>query len=151
MERLIEYFVPEKYVLNLSINKNEKTIEGTVKVSGLVKNEIIKFHAVDLKVSNVAINGAKKKFKTNGQELIIFEAPMGETDIEISYSGCLNENMEGAYLSTYEYEGETEVIVATQFESHYARQAFPCIDEPGAKAIFELTFTVPEGIGRAHV
>ena len=49
--------------------------------------------------------------------------------------------MEGAYLSTYEYNGETEKIVATQFESHYARECFPCIDEPIAKATFSLKIT----------
>ena len=52
--------------------------------------------------------------------------------------------MEGAYISTYEYNGKTETIVATQFESHYAREAFPCIDEPEAKAVFELSIAVPE-------
>ena len=62
----------------------------------------------------------------------------------IYYNGTLNENMEGAYLSTYDYEGEKEIIVTTQFESHYARQAFPCIDEPAAKASFQLTITIPK-------
>ena len=52
--------------------------------------------------------------------------------------------MEGAYLSTYEYDGHVETIVATQFESHYAREAFPCIDEPAAKAVFEVNITVPD-------
>ena len=52
--------------------------------------------------------------------------------------------MQGAYLSTYEYEGREERIVSTQFESHYARECFPCIDEPAAKATFDLTITIPD-------
>lgn len=52
--------------------------------------------------------------------------------------------MEGAYLSTYQLGDTTETIVATQFESHYAREAFPCIDEPAAKATFDLKITLPD-------
>ncbi len=31
----------------------------------------------------------------------------------------------------------------TQCESHFARSIFPCIDEPAAKAAFQLTLTHP--------
>ena len=104
----------------------------------------MKLHAVDLEVAQVFVNGEEVKFENKDDALILSGMKLGEAEILISYNSSLNENMEGAYLSTYEHEGETEVIVATQFESHYARQAFPCIDEPGAKAVFELTLTVPE-------
>jgi len=52
--------------------------------------------------------------------------------------------MIGSYLSHYQYDGHTESIVSTQFESHYARECFPCIDEPAAKATFDLTITIPD-------
>ncbi|MBR3228764.1 M1 family metallopeptidase [Candidatus Saccharibacteria bacterium] len=143
MERFYDYFRPEKYVLDLNINKNKKTISGTVTVTGEVLNETIKFHAVALNTEKVLINEKEYKFKNNGESLIVSKAPLGEAEITIHYNGTLNENMEGAYLSTYEHNGETETIVTTQFESHYARQAFPCIDEPAAKAVFELIITIP--------
>ncbi len=145
MERLLSYFEPEKYVLDLIIDKKAKNIGGRVKVFGEAKNEVVKFHAVKLDIQGVLINGDKAEFKADGETLEINHVPLGEVEISIYYQGKLNENMEGAYLSTYEYEGHTETIVATQFESHYARKAFPCIDEPAAKAVFELTLTLPEG------
>ncbi|MBQ3353117.1 M1 family metallopeptidase [Candidatus Saccharibacteria bacterium] len=144
MERLLDYFVPEKYVLSLGINKFDKKIGGTVIITGEAKAETIKFHAVELEVNQALINGEKAKFEVKNGILTLFKAPLGKIEVVVEYEGILNENMEGAYLSTYEYRGETEVVVATQFESHYAREAFPCIDEPAAKAEFELKLTVPE-------
>ena len=52
--------------------------------------------------------------------------------------------MQGAYLSSYQHEGREELLVSTQFESHYARECFPCIDEPEAKATFDLMITIPD-------
>ena len=141
MERLLDYFVPEKYVLDLLIDKYSKTIEGRVKVFGTSKSEKVKFHAVGLSVDEVLVDGKKIDFEVKNGVLTLFKVPRSDLEVEIRYHGGLNENMEGAYLSTYEYEGTTEVIVATQFESHYAREAFPCIDEPAAKAVFELSIT----------
>lgn len=144
MERLIKYFVPEKYGLNITIDKENKKIGGEVVIIGEVKQEDIKFHAVDLKIRNVLLNGKKCEFKADGKILEVLNVPLGNVELIIDYDGSLNENMEGAYLSSYEYKGKTELIVATQFESHYAREAFPCIDEPEAKAIFELTIKAPD-------
>ena len=144
MERFLDYFVPKKYKLDLGINKFDKKISGIITVSGEVLAETIRFHAVRLKTKQVFINGEEVKFKSDGETLEINDVPLGEAEILITYDGTLNENMEGAYLSTYNHKDEKEIIVATQFESHYAREAFPCIDEPAAKAEFDLSITVPE-------
>ena len=144
MERFLEYFVPEKYRLNIGVDKFNKKIGGTVTIWGEALAETVKFHAVGLFVSQVLMNGEKGDFEVKDGVLTLFKVPLGRLEVIVGYDGQLNENMEGAYLSTYNYGGETEVIVATQFESHYAREAFPCIDEPAAKAVFELDLTVPE-------
>ncbi len=144
MERLLNYFVPEKYILNIYIDKHEKVNRGKVIIEGESKDEIIKLHSVKLDILGVAVNGEKAKYKYEN-DLLEIETGIGENTIEVEYEGRLNENMQGAYLSTYEYEGKTEAIVATQFESHYAREAFPCVDEPAAKAVFEVSITLPEG------
>lgn len=150
MERLLDYFVPEKYVLDLTVDKRKKYIGGKVTVFGAAKKNEIKFHAVNLKISKVLIENFEVEFLQRENllilnlELLKHKVELSKLKITIFYDGKLNENMQGAYLSTYEYEGKTETIVATQFESHYAREAFPCIDEPAAKAVFELAITVPD-------
>ncbi len=145
MEKFLTYFEPEKYKLTIAIDKNAKSVIGEVKITGEVKKETVKFHAAKLDVSEVFINGTSAEFKADGEALEIYQAPLGTTEITIYYNGKLNENMEGAYLSTYEYNGGVERVVATQFESHYAREAFPCIDEPAAKAEFDLNILIPSG------
>ncbi len=145
MERLLNYFVPENYQLDIAVDKFKKTIGGVVVVTGKVLEETVKFHAVKLDITDVLVDGKKAKFKADGEVLEIGKLGLGDAKITIYYNGKLNENMEGAYLSTYDYKGKMETIVATQFESHYAREAFPCIDEPAAKAVFELSISLPEG------
>ncbi|MBQ9180623.1 aminopeptidase, partial [Candidatus Saccharibacteria bacterium] len=144
MERLIKSFVPERYVLDLLINKNEKTIGGVTTIFGKIRNSNPKFHAVGLVVEKVRVNEKVVDFVCKDGILEVAVDPLDIAKIEIEYHGTLNENMQGAYLSTYEYKGNIETIVATQFESHYAREAFPCIDEPEAKAVFELSITTSE-------
>ncbi len=144
MERFLDYFVPEKYCPELLIEKEEKRLSGFVIIEGEAKAETIKFHAVDFEISEVLVDGETTKFGYDGKEIVVGVVP-GPRTILIKFSRRLNENMQGAYLSTYEYNGKTEIVVATQFESHYAREAFPCIDEPAAKAVFELSIALPEG------
>ena len=144
MEHLLKYFTPVKYVLDIEIDKYKKTIGGSVKILGEILSDVIKFHAVRLKILDVTVDGENVKFENDGEVLSISGLKPGNAEIVINYSGKLNENMQGAYLSYYQYKGKTETIVATQFESHYAREAFPCIDEPAAKAEFDVKITTPD-------
>lgn len=144
MERLLNYFIPEKYELKLRFDLEKKKFSGEVNIAGEVKNKTVKFHAVNLEIKSASVNGKPVKYDVGDGVLSLLEVELGEADVEIVYEGILNENMEGAYLSTYKYKGKTESIIATQFESHYAREAFPCIDEPEAKAVFALKIEMPE-------
>lgn len=53
----------------------------------------------------------------------------------------------GIYPSYYEVNGEKKQIIGTQFETTAARQAFPCVDEPEAKATFDLAIKYDEHVG----
>lgn len=69
--------------------------------------------------------------------------PENEVSLLIKYEGVIRKDMAGFYSSTYENDqGETEYLLTTQFESTDARSAFPCYDEPNAKAIFDIKITV---------
>ena len=142
MERLLNYFVPENYQISLKINKNTEKVEGHETITGVAHGDLIKLNSVGITVNKVSLNGASAEFTASDELLEIKGADFNQKySIEIDFSFELNHNMAGVYLSTYNYEGHEERIVGTQFESHYAREAFPCIDEPAAKATFDLTIS----------
>ena len=141
MEQLAKYFTPELYEIELRINKDTEQVQGRVKIQGTAKSSTVKLHAKNLKINQLTINQRPVTFTEDTEaETISFTSPASDAEISIEarYSLQLSHGMTGLYLSTYEYEGKTERIVSTQFESHYARMMFPCVDEPAAKAKFSL-------------
>ena len=145
MEHLIDFFKPKHYKLDLFLNKHQKILKGTVKILGQIqKPGLLKLHTVGQDIDFLRIDGKKVDFKIEDCVLTALAAPLSDVEVEVGFHGPLNENMQGAYLSTYTYENREERIISTQFESHYAREAFPCVDEPEAKAVFELKITVPD-------
>ena len=61
--------------------------------------------------------------------------------LKIHYTAYLRDNLKGFYQSVYKNKitGEDEYLAVTQFQPTDARRAFPCFDEPGMKATFEVT------------
>ena len=145
MEHLIDFFIPKTYYLDLFIDKHKKTLSGTVKILGRTrKSDFLKLHSVGQTIDFAKINGENVDFSHENGVLTLPATPESDLEVEVGFHGSLNENMQGAYLSTYQFEGREERIVSTQFESHYARESFPCIDEPEAKAVFYLSISVPD-------
>ena len=69
----------------------------------------------------------------------------GRWELQITFSGILNDKLHGFYRSTYkDPNGQEKTLASTQFESTDARRAFPCWDEPAFKAVFQVTLVVDE-------
>lgn len=139
MERLLDYFRPDRYKIAIDIDSEKTRYDAVAEISGQAKSDTIKLHAVKLRVNKVTVDGEEKEFiRRDG--VIVLEKVSTDKKIKIcvEYSASITSEMQGVYLSTYKLEDKTGKIVATQFESHYARECFPCIDEPAAKATFDL-------------
>jgi aminopeptidase N len=61
-----------------------------------------------------------------------------EITIHVSYWTQMPTTGTGFYQTSYVINDERRYLGATQFESTGARLAFPCFDEPGLKAVFDL-------------
>lgn len=140
VEHFIEKFVPENYNIFLDINRQEKTFSGNVAISGEALNNQVSFHQKDLAISSVLLDNQPVEFELDqvGQAVHLNLPETGSMTLVLEFSGKITDNMTGIYPSYYSVDGVKKEVLATQFESHFAREAFPSIDEPEAKATFDL-------------
>ncbi len=162
VKRLFDQFDPTNYQLNLSLDKTKMTFSGIVTISGKKKDrpsQRLTFHQKDLNISKATISYKGKKgveektvdrintqksydeVRLHTKELLY----PGEYIVTLEFSGVITKPMHGLYPCYFQDKGKEKIILATQFESHHAREVFPCIDEPEAKATFDMTLTGPKG------
>ena len=149
VKHFIETFVPEHYDLFLDLNRADKTFSGKVTITGEAKTSKISLHQKDLTVEAVEVTGQARPFtldKDNEALYIELEAA-GSVVVTITYTGKITDNMTGIYPSYYTVDGVKKEIISTQFESHFAREAFPSVDEPEAKATFDLALKFDQAEG----
>ena len=149
VKHFIETFVPEHYDLFLDLNRADKTFSGKVTITGEAKTSKISLHQKDLTVEAVEVADQARPFtldKDNEALYIELEAA-GPVVVTITYTGKITDNMTGIYPSYYTVDGVKKEIISTQFESHFAREAFPSVDEPEAKATFDLALKFDQAEG----
>lgn len=150
VNRLIEQFVPENYQLSLKLQREEREFGGIVTMTGTAKlNGRLTVHAKDLTIESVTVDGKAAEFYHGDHDELTVTHPditEGSHIVVFSFSGKITDAMHGLYPCYYEHNGQKKELLATQFESHHAREVFPCIDEPEAKASFDVTLTTETGI-----
>ncbi|WP_172187512.1 M1 family metallopeptidase [Lentilactobacillus kribbianus] len=148
-QHLYEVFQPEHYNLFLDINRETKQISGTTTVTGNAQDTTIALHQKFMTINSVKVAGQAVPFTMDAdREAFKIElAQTGEVTITVDYTAPLTDTMMGIYPSYYELNGEKKQIIGTQFETTSARQAFPCVDEPEAKATFDLAIKFDEHEG----
>ena len=141
VHRLIEKFVPEHYELFLDVSRASKTFAGRVTIKGEAKETTISLHQKDLTIASVVIGEQTLDFTMDDEnEAVHIQVPeVGEIALNLEFSGRITDNMTGIYPSYYTVDGVKKEVISTQFESHFAREAFPSVDEPEAKATFDFS------------
>lgn len=144
--RFYNYFKPDHYHVYLDINRKDKYISGETLITGEALTTEIALHQKDLVIESLQVEDKILTFKVdNHANAIHFSLPkVGQVTLKIKYTAPLTDTMMGIYPSYYEIDGEKKQIIGTQFETNFARQAFPCIDEPEAKATFDLAIKFDE-------
>lgn len=163
VKRLYNEFRPDHYDLYLEPDREKSIFSGRVTIGGRKAgrpSRRITLHQKDLKITGAKIIKKDKKrgdiqipldrinLHKSFDELRLHSSEQlypGDYVIELDFSGKITENMHGIYPCNFQIDGINKQLIATQFESHHAREAFPCIDEPEAKATFQLTLCSPAG------
>jgi aminopeptidase N len=143
--RLTETFTPSNYELSITLEREERKFSGVVTIHGeLLKGDYIPLHAKDLTINTITLDGKNAEFTSaDNDELRIINHNLENNQhvIVIDFEGTITDAMHGLYPCYFEIDGKKQELLATQFESHHAREVFPCVDEPAAKATFDLTIT----------
>lgn len=149
VKRFYETFHPEHYDLRINVNRKQKEINGTSTVTGEVIENPVFINQKNMTIDSVKVDGKDVPFDVleKDEAIKIETGQNGKAIIEVEYSAPLTDTMMGIYPSYYEVDGVKKQIIGTQFETTFARQAFPCIDEPEAKATFTLALKWDEEDG----
>jgi len=151
VSRLINQFTPNHYELSLDLSGPVHDFSGTVTIYGAspASSTHIAVHAKDLIIESVTLDGSEADFAASDDDELAITSPdftSGEHTVVIGFRGEITDAMHGLYPCYYEHDGVKKELLATQFESHHAREVFPCVDEPEAKATFDVTLTTDENI-----
>ena len=148
--RLLDTFTPNHYNLTLDLTRaEEKEFSGIVIISGDSTGESILLHSKGLTVQSATIDNQPADVSFGEfDELRLFQPELksGNHIVCINFSGTITDAMHGLYPCYFTHDGVKKQLFATQFESHHAREVFPCVDEPAAKAEYDLTLVTRTGI-----
>lgn len=148
--RLLDTFKPNHYNLTLNLTRaEEKEFSGTVIISGESTSGSISLHSKELDIKSVTIDDKSADFSHGEFDELKLSQPNlkdGNHTIHIIFSGNITDAMHGLYPCYFTHDGVKKQLFATQFESHHAREVFPCVDEPAAKAEYDLTLVTRTGI-----
>ncbi len=160
VKRLYEQFKPEHYALDIRPDREAMTFTGSVTITGHKTgrpSQRLTFHQKDLTITEATVIRHDKKgdqvaeidrinhhaqydeVRLHAQHLLY----PGKYTVTLKFKGKITRPMNGIYPCFFTHDKKDKQLIATQFESHHAREAFPCIDEPEAKATFDLTLTTP--------
>src|SRR5579864_738048 len=151
-QRVPEDVVPEHYqvLLNPNVAKASYTGSEMIDVRVLKPANSITLNAYDITFKSATISAGgetqpakvslddKNQMATLNVEKLI---PAGAAKIELTFTGILNDDLRGFYLT----KGKTRNYGTTQMEPTDARRAFPCFDEPGLKATFDISVVADKG------
>jgi len=100
----------------------------------------LKIHSCHVKCNDEIIQSAPKIAEKNEQlQIFLGKKIKGKATINLEFEGILNDRLLGFYRSQYKQNGKTKYLATSQFEAADARRAFPCWDEPEAKATFDIS------------
>ncbi len=142
---------PSRYKLDLAIDPSAKSFSASadIEIALEAPKKSIVLHALGLQFDDIEIKykgstqtGAMSELANDGTIVLNFpkEIAIGRATLHFKYHAAFSSGLEGLYKVT---DRKTNSVF-TQFQAIGARRAFPCFDEPGFKAPFEISVTTPQ-------
>jgi len=141
--------IPINYRLTLEPDLKRFTFVGseTISVDCKKATKIITMHCAELKILSCQVKFCNRVIKSTPKivekseqlQISLGEKIMGIATIDLEFQGILNDRLLGFYRSQYKQNGKIKYLATSQFEAADARRAFPCWDEPEAKATFDIS------------
>ncbi|XP_050519995.1 uncharacterized protein LOC126893642 [Daktulosphaira vitifoliae] len=151
--------IPKSYCLSIlpNLETNNAYFIGLVKINIQTQNTtsivFLSSKNLTLESSNITDVATQKNvpvknliYLTDHEQVKIhLDYPLianREYSISIKFNGLLRSDMSGFYKSIYYDKGVMKTLAVTHFEPTFARNAFPCYDEPSYKVPFNITIGV---------
>ena len=141
--------IPINYQLTFEPDLKNFTFIGseTISIDCKKATKTIVMHCAELKIRSCHVKSddeiiqSTPKIAEKNEQLQIFlgKKIKGKATINLEFEGILNDRLLGFYRSQYKQNGKTKYLATSQFEAADARRAFPCWDEPEAKATFDIS------------
>lgn len=142
--------------LNPDVTTGTATFTGrnTISLNITESTKTITLHSNLLEITKVQVFDGETEIKSvfaleKTREFLIIDSELelavseDRYKVRIEFSGSMNKII-GLYSSSYlKPDGSTKTIATSKFEPTFARQSFPCFDEPDMKAIYKVTLVTP--------
>jgi len=145
--------VPAAYRLEIAPDAQAGTFEGRVEVDVQVRRPTrrIVLNAADLAIDSAQMRGeaqapAVRLDARRETATLQFDHAVaaGAHTLVFAYHGRIFDEPKSLFRLRYGTPEGERIALFTQFEQADARRMLPCWDEPGLKATFELSATVPD-------
>lgn len=141
--------IPVHYSLSITVIPDQETFTGTTDIDLNFKkpSSALLMHAANLEVTEATLtvgkSGLPLKVVSTSDGYVRFEFPEelkpGPGVLHVTYRGTIHrKDLRGVF----QIKDGDQWYVYTQFEDMYARQAFPCFDDPNYKVPWQLTLHV---------
>jgi aminopeptidase N len=150
---------PIAYRIDFTPDIDGLTFKGTAEIDLNVRRatQTIVLNAADMVIDSVSLSGESQaptiSYDAKVQTATFtFGKPLaaGNRTLKLAYHGTIYQNATGLFALDYQNPNGAKKgpqrALFTQFENSDARRFVPCWDEPGIKATFELTATLPAGL-----